>query len=107
MKFDLIKNIFRKSEDITEKENKNLRRRNKRVQKEIDNLNEEKLELSNKYIALLEEKAKGFDQYIHYQELYGMEHELVKEQKKEIADLKTELKKAKENINELMERNEV
>ena len=54
-----------------------------------------------KYISLLEEKGKGFDQYIYYHDLYGETYNLTKEQKKEIAELKVEIRALNETLEEV------
>ncbi len=78
--------------DESEKENRQLRQRCKNVQKENKDVQNQMFELQAKYIALLEEKGEGFNQYLKYYELYESEHNLSKEQKKEIATLKEQIK---------------
>lgn len=96
-----IINWFKKDEDLVEKENRQLRKRNKQTKKEFDDIKEEKDEIMNKYMAILEEKAKGFDQYLYYQNLYDKAYSTNKEQKKEIADLKSEIKTLNETSEDL------
>lgn len=96
-----IINWFKKDEDLVEKENRQLRKRNKQTKKEFDDIKEEKDEIMNKYMAILEEKAKGFDQYLYYQNLYDKAYSTNKEQKKEIADLKSEIKILNETLEDL------
>lgn len=96
-----IRNWFKKDEDLVEQENRQLRKRNKQTQKEFDGIKEEKDEIMNKYMTILEEKAKGFDQYLYYQNLYDKAYSTNKEQKKEIADLKSEIKTLNETLEEV------
>lgn len=51
-----------------------------------------------KYIEILEEKSKGFDQYLYYHDLYAETYTLTKEQKKEIAELKSEIRRLNEEL---------
>lgn len=80
-------------------ENKKLKRNYKHLAEEIEKLKQEKEEITQKYIALLEEKGKGFDQYLHYHDLYGKYYSISKEQKKEIMELKLEINKQNDNTN--------
>lgn len=80
------------------KENRRLKAKTKNAHKKMEEMEEEKDEMTTKYIELLEEKSKGFDQYLHYHDLYAKTYALVKEQKKEIADLKSEVKRLNEEL---------
>lgn len=97
---NFIRSIFNQDEDVKDivEENKQLHKKRKYTKKELENLRNEKDEIVAKYVSLLEEKAKGFDQYLHYQELYSNTYNIVKEQKKEIADLKSEVKRLNEEL---------
>ena len=88
----IFKNFFGEGdEDIILEENKQLRKKRKRDKEDYEKLKEEYNDIVKKYISLLEEKGKGFDQYIYYHDLYGETYNLTKEQKKEIAELKSEV----------------
>ena len=69
--------------------------------KEIEDLENEIRELTQKYMALLEEKAEGFNQYLYYHDKYAEAYNQLKEQKKEMANLKIELKEANKTVDEL------
>ena len=88
-------------EDIILEENKQLRKKRKHDKEDYEKLREEYDDVVKKYISLLEEKGKGFDQYIHYHDLYGETYNLTKEQKKEIAELKMENRTLNETLEEV------
>ena len=79
-------------------ENRQLKVKRKHTYKEMEKIKEEKDEMMAKYIELLEEKSKGFDQYLYYHDLYAETYTLTKEQKKEIAELKSEVKRLNEEL---------
>ena len=98
----IFKDFFGKGdEDIILEENKQLRKKRKHDKEDYEKLKEEYDDVVKKYISLLEEKGKGFDQYIHYHDLYGETYNLTKEQKKEIAELKMENRTLNETLEEL------
>lgn len=98
----IFKDFFGKGdEDIILEENKQLRKKRKHDKEDYERLREEYDDVVKKYISLLEEKGKGFDQYIHYHDLYGETYNLTKEQKKEIAELKMENKTLNETLEEV------
>lgn len=98
----IFKDFFGKGdEDIILEENKQLRKKRKHDKEDYEKLREEYDDVIKKYISLLEEKGKGFDQYIHYHDLYGETYNLTKEQKKEIAELKMENRTLNETLEEL------
>lgn len=98
----IFKNFFGKGdEDIILEENKQLRKKRKHDKEDYERLREEYDDVVKKYISLLEEKGKGFDQYIHYHDLYGETYNLTKEQKKEIAELKMENRTLNETLEEV------
>ena len=84
-------------DDILE-ENRQLKVKRKHTYKEMEKIKAEKDELMAKYIEILEEKSKGFDQYLYYHDLYAETYTLAKEQKKEIAELKSEVKRLNEEL---------
>ena len=84
-------------DDILE-ENRQLKAKRRHTYKEMEKIKEEKDEMMAKYIELLEEKSKGFDQYLYYHDLYAETYTLTKEQKKEIAELKIEVKRLNEEL---------
>ena len=88
-------------EDTILEENKQLRKKRKHDKEDYERLREEYDDVVKKYISLLEEKGKGFDQYIHYHDLYGETYNLTKEQKKEIAELKMENRTLNETLEEV------
>lgn len=100
---NFIRELFSRDEqtDNIIEENRQLKIKRKHTSKEMDALKAEKDEIVAKYIELLEEKAKGFDQYLYYHDLYGETYTLTKEQKKEIAELKGEVKRLNEEVEEL------
>lgn len=79
-------------------ENRQLKAKRRHTHKEMEKIKEEKDEMMAKYIELLEEKSKGFDQYLYYHDLYAETYTLTKEQKKEIAELKSEVKRLNEEL---------
>lgn len=79
-------------------ENRQLKAKRRHTHKEMEKIKEEKDEMMAKYIKLLEEKSKGFDQYLYYHDLYAETYTLTKEQKKEIAELKSEVKRLNEEL---------
>ena len=79
-------------------ENRQLKAKRSHTHKEMEKIKEEKDEMMAKYIELLEEKSKGFDQYLYYHDLYAETYTLTKEQKKEIAELKSEVKRLNEEL---------
>lgn len=93
------------SDNILE-ENRQLKRKRKATIKELDELKEQKDEITTKYIELLEEKAKGFDQYLYFQNLYGETYSQLKEQKREMAELKGENKRLNEEVEHLTSSND-
>ncbi|MCI7555115.1 MAG: hypothetical protein MST00_06760 [Tenericutes bacterium] len=98
----IFKDFFGKGdEDIILEENKQLRKKRKHDKEDYEKLKEEYDDVVKKYISLLEEKGKGFDQYIHYHDLYGETYNLTKEQKKEIAELKMENRTLNETLEEV------
>lgn len=98
----IFKDFFGKGdEDIILEENKQLRKKRKHDKEDYEKLKEEYDDVVKKYINLLEEKGKGFDQYIHYHDLYGETYNLTKEQKKEIAELKMENRTLNETLEEV------
>lgn len=98
----IFKDFFGKGdEDIILEENKQLRKKRKHDKEDYEKLKEEYDNVVKKYISLLEEKGKGFDQYIHYHDLYGETYNLTKEQKKEIAELKMENRTLNETLEEV------
>ena len=97
---DFFRELFSRNtdkEDILE-ENRQLKVKRKHIYKEMEKIKEEKDELMAKYIELLEEKSKGFNQYLYYHDLYAETYTLTKEQKKEIAELKSEVKRLNEEL---------
>ena len=88
-------------EDTILEENKQLRKKRKHDKEDYKKLKEEYDDVVKKYISLLEEKGKGFDQYIYYHDLYGETYNLTKEQKKEIAELKMENRTLNETLEEV------
>ena len=98
----IFKDFFGKGdEDIILEENKQLRKKRKHDKEDYEKLREEYDDVVKKYVSLLEEKGKGFDQYIHYHDLYGETYNLTKEQKKEIAELKMENRTLNETLEEV------
>ena len=98
----IFKDFFGKGdEDIILEENKQLRKKRKHDKEDYEKLKEEYNDIVKKYISLLEEKGKGFDQYIYYHDLYGETYNLTKEQKKEIAELKMENRTLNETLEEV------
>ena len=98
----IFKDFFGKGdEDIILEENKQLRKKRKHDKEDYEKLREEYDDVVKKYISLLEEKGKGFDQYIHYHDLYGETYNLTKEKKKEIAELKMENRTLNETLEEV------
>lgn len=79
-------------------ENRQLKAKRRHTHKEMEKIKEEKDKMMAKYIELLEEKSKGFDQYLYYHDLYAETYTLTKEQKKEIAELKSEVKRLNEEL---------
>lgn len=70
-------------------ENEKIRKNKKRVEREFEEYKESTNELKDKYIALLEEKAEGFDKYVHYEQKCVELANEKKELKKELADAKS------------------
>ena len=97
---NFFREIFSRDSDKDNilEENRQLKVKRKHTYKEMEKIKEEKDEMMAKYIELLEEKSKGFDQYLHYHDLYAKTYALVKEQKKEIAELKSEVKRLNEEL---------
>ena len=97
---NFFREIFSRDSDkdnILEK-NRQLKVKRKHTYKEMEKIKAEKDELMAKYIEILEEKSKGFDQYLYYHDLYAETYTLTKEQKKEIAELKSEVKRLNEEL---------
>jgi len=88
----LLKDLFNTDRIKLVGENEKIRRNKKRIEKEFEQYkettNQEINDLKNKYIELLEEKAKGFDSYKYYLEESIKHAEKVRELKKELADAK-------------------
>ena len=97
---NFLREIFSKDSDKNNilEENRQLKVKKKYVSKELERLKEEKDEITTKYIELLEEKSKGFNQYLYYHDLYAETYTTNKEQKKEIAELKSEVKRLNEEL---------
>ena len=97
---NFFREIFSRDSDKDNilEENRQLKVKRKHTYKEMEKIKEEKDEMMAKYIELLEEKSKGFDQYLYYHDLYAETYTLTKEQKKEIAELKSEVKRLNEEL---------
>ena len=97
---NFFREIFSRDSDKDNilEENRQLKVKRKHTYKEMEKIKEEKDEMMAKYIELLEEKSKGFDQYLYYHDLYAETYTLAKEQKKEIAELKSEVKRLNEEL---------
>ena len=97
---NFFREIFSRDSDKDNilEENRQLKAKRRHTHKEMEKIKEEKDEMMAKYIELLEEKSKGFDQYLHYHDLYAKTYALAKEQKKEIAELKSEVKRLNEEL---------
>lgn len=97
---DFFRELFSRDTDKDNilEENKQLKVKRKHTYKEMEKIKAEKDELMAKYIEILEEKSKGFDQYLYYHDLYAETYALTKEQKKEIAELKSEIRKLNEEL---------
>lgn len=87
MKF--LKELFNTDRVAIVRENEKIRLSKKNLEYEFQEYKDNTQELKDKYIALLEEKSKGFDMYIHYEE------ECIK-----LADERRELKKEKASLEE-------
>ena len=95
----IFKDFFgEEDEDTILEENKQLKKKRKHDKEDYKNLREEYDDVVKKYISLLEEKSKGFDQYLYYHDLYAETYTLTKEQKKEIAEIKSEGKRWNEGV---------
>jgi len=90
---------FKDNKEIAE-ENSRIRRGKKAVERELLETEEKLEEITDKYILLLEEKGEGFNQYIHYHDLCVELNDTVKKNKKEMADLKNEIKQLTSIISE-------
>ena len=98
----IFKDFFgERDENIILEENKQLRKKRKHDKEDYKKLKVEYDDVVKKYISLLEEKGKGFDQYIYYHDLYGETYSLTKEQKREIAELKAEIRALNETLEEV------
>lgn len=97
---NFFREIFSRDSDKDNilEENRQLKVKRKHTYKEMEKIKAEKDELMAKYIEILEEKSKGFDQYLYYHDLYAETYTLAKEQKKEIAELKSEVKRLNEEL---------
>lgn len=97
---NFFREIFSRDSDKDNilEENRQLKVKRRHTYKEMEKIKEEKDEMMTKYIELLEEKSKGFDQYLYYHDLYAETYTLTKEQKKEIAELKSEVKRLNEEL---------
>ena len=97
---NFFREIFSRDSDKDNilEENRQLKVKRRHTYKEMEKIKEEKDEMMAKYIELLEEKSKGFDQYLYYHDLYAETYTLAKEQKKEIAELKSEVKRLNEEL---------
>ena len=73
-------------------ENKQMKKKIKNFKAAYNEVNQEKEELSQKYIALLEEKGAGFNQYIYYQNKCNEISNELKETGKQISVLKGDFK---------------
>ena len=95
----IFKDFFgERDENIILEENMQLRKKRKYDKEDYKKLKGEYDDVVKKYISLLEEKSKGFDQYLYYHDLYAETYTLTKEQKKEIAELKSEVKRLNEEL---------
>ena len=95
----IFKDFFgERDENIILEENKQLRKKRKYDKEDYKKLKGEYDDVVKKYISLLEEKSKGFDQYLYYHDLYAKKKTKTKEQKKEIAKLKSEVKRLNEQL---------
>lgn len=94
-------NIFKKlTDDDLEQENRLLRKYKKTTEKEYVVLKDDYDDLLKKYTALLEEKGEGFNQFLKYLGLYEEYYNLAKENKKEIAELKADIRRESNVIEE-------
>lgn len=92
----LFGGIFKKDIEAILNENEQLRKKREHDKIDIQELQEEHDEIVKKYIELLEEKGKGFDQYIYYHDLYADAYSTIKKLKKENAELKAEVRALEE-----------
>lgn len=94
--------FFEKLKDVDDlaEENIQIRRGKKFVEKELKKARQELSDNKDEIIKLLTEKGEGFDQYLKYESKYEEYYNLSKENKKEIAELKSELKKCHSLIEE-------
>ena len=100
--FDNITKIVDRMKENKElaEENSQVKRGKKIVEKELEEMRNKYDEKNEKYIKLLEEKGDGFDKYLHYHNAYADAALTLKENKKDIAELKAEVRELTEINNE-------
>lgn len=92
----LFGRIFKGDANAILEENEQLRKKREYDKADMQDLQEKYEEVVGKYIELLEEKGKGFDRYIYYHDLYAEAYNTIKEQKKENAELRAEIRALQE-----------
>ena len=88
----IIKELFNPDRIKLIRENEKMRLAKKNIEKEFEEYKESINELKDKYIALLEEKAQGFDKYVHYEQECKDLATKNRELKKELALTKEKIK---------------
>ena len=94
------KMIDREENKTMDEENKQMKKKIKTSKKVIDDITKEKDAYKDKYISILEEKGEAFDQYLFWKNKYDEKEESEKLLRKDIIDLKKEIK----DYNELVGR---
>lgn len=99
--------IDRESEKNIEIENKQMRKKIKSHKNALKEAIDERDLIREKYIAILEEKGEGFNQYLFWQNRANETEVEERELRKEIADLKKDLKDYNEIVGKLFNKDKI
>lgn len=99
--------IEREDETNTIVENKQMKKKIKAHKKVLKDVIEERDLIREKYIAILEEKGEGFNQYLLWQNKANESEAEEKELRKEINDIKKDLKDFNEVVGRLFNKKEI
>ena len=99
--------IDNEGEKNIEIENKQMRKKIKSHKAALKDIIEERDLIREKYIAILEEKGEGFNQYLLWQNKANESEAEEKELRKEINDIKKDLKDFNEVVGRLFNKKEI
>lgn len=98
----IIKKLLRTEEnnynEIINEENSKLRKKLKRNNRDVIEIINERDEIKDELLGVYRKRSLDFDKVLMFKEEYAKYYNMYKEQKKEIAELKQELRKKEEEL---------